>query len=116
MTIGCKAMGKLLSYISEVSMTLRMNSSYCSYSLRNENTPRNVMWLSDMLHNLWGIGEAMQSQDSDLISEAIDKQISYWMQHHSEIEQARLDTIAGDWSVQGGIDILNEIKTDLESS
>lgn len=111
MIIDCKNMGKLINYISEVAITLRMNSSYCASSLRNDNTPVNVMWLSDMLHNLTGIGNAIQSEDKEILNIAIDKQVTYWLRHTTEIEQARLNSIiVGTWSVQEGIGILNDIR------
>lgn len=55
--------GEQIGFISGIAIAIRMSSSYN----RNPNKPElmldNVMWLSDALHNLWGLGDAISSGD-----------------------------------------------------
>lgn len=105
------SIGKLLSFISEVAITLRMNSSYCGASNNNEHTSDNVRWLSDMLHNLNSIGDALQTGSNEEIQYRINLMIRDWSDRKDTFERAKnLSHGHGDWSVEQGIVILKEIR------
>ncbi|MCG7556070.1 hypothetical protein [Pseudoalteromonas sp. Of11M-6] len=111
--------GKLLNFVSKVAVTLRMNSSYCSESKTNEMTGHNVMWLSDMLHNLNGIGHSLSENDINRSLSEIKAQINYWSRHKQDIERAIENTPFPklvDWCVDDGIETLNALKNALEKT
>lgn len=109
--------GSLLSFISKVAISLRMNSDYCSESKTNEMTGHNVMWLSDMLHNLHGIGRSLSDNEISHSLKEITGQINYWSRHRKDIERAIENTPYPelvDWCVDDGISALNSLKNALE--
>ncbi|WP_099609469.1 hypothetical protein [Vibrio coralliilyticus] len=106
-----KPLGDLLCYIAKVTMTIRMNSHYNKTSLEQETTPLNVMWLSDMLHNIDGIGNAISNGCPDQIKTEVEKQIGYWKRHQESIETAATNTGFGrQLNVDQGILLLEKIK------
>ncbi|MBB1313450.1 hypothetical protein [Aliivibrio sp. SR45-2] len=110
-------MGSLLNYTSKIAMTIRLNSNYCGKETLDENTSRvSVMWLSDMLHNLHFIGSAMQSNDHLRLSNALEKQHTYWRHHEKNIEQAIHYThgTTANWSVEEGCAIIKRLQRDIE--
>ncbi len=73
-----KALGKLLILISDIAMSIRMNSPYNSRSLSNPKTPHAVFVLSDAIHNLHAMGEALIEGNSDKLVRAAQNQRDYW--------------------------------------
>ena len=109
--------GNLLSFVSKVAITLRMNSEYCTESQENNMTAYNVMWLSDMLHNLNGIGNSLADNNISTSLSEINSQISYWLRHKENIERALENTPCPqciDWCVDDGVSILTSLKNALE--
>lgn len=101
-------LSKLIGFLSEVSTTIRMNSSFNKASIDHFDTPSAVMSLSDMMHNLWQISVVT---DLKTYFNNVCKQIAYWKEHESAIEEARrLNDTFDRWTVQEGIDILTRIK------
>ena len=98
-------LGELISFISQVAIAIRMNSSYNRVPKNPEIMPDNVMWLSDALHNLGRLGKAITSGNMAFISEAADIQASYWNSYRENIVIA-----AGDhFNIGNGIALLNSI-------
>lgn len=111
-----KALGSLLSLIANIAITIRMNSAYCRGSLTNPNTPTNIMFLSDMLHNLHFLGRAIEEDDICRLHIEIDKQIGYWEMHKEDIERARLDSYGSEsWSTVSAIEVLITLKNEIDS-
>jgi len=57
-------MGSLLIWISDVATAIRLNSSYAYSDEKPEKLTQmahDVMWLSDTLHTLFQLGDALQS-------------------------------------------------------
>lgn len=65
-----------------------------------------------MLHNLNGIGDALEAGDEDEIKLRTDLQINNWNDAKDIYERAnKLSPFGpGDWSVEQGIEILKEIR------
>ncbi len=73
-----KVQGQLLVLISDIAMSIRMNSPYNSRSLDNPKSPHTVFVLSDAIHNLHAIGEALIEGNSDKLVRAAQNQRDYW--------------------------------------
>ncbi len=65
-------LGKLLAFVGEVAIAIRMNSAYNGLSRDNPNTAYDVMWLSDALHNFGMLGDAIADGNRGRIVEACD--------------------------------------------
>ncbi|AZL83344.1 hypothetical protein EIJ81_00315 (plasmid) [Aliivibrio salmonicida] len=70
----------------------------------------NVMWLSDMLHNLWKLGGALQSSDTSEVIAAIEYMEAYWKAHIEEVESARKNSKIDEWTLEDGFDILRRLR------
>lgn len=74
---------RLLTYISDVSSAIRLNSPYragpAGYAdFPPEEIGNNVMWLADSLHKLHILGEAIGSGDSKRIVDTCDTLMAYY--------------------------------------
>ena len=98
-------LGELISFISQVAIAIRMNSSYNRVPENPEIMPDNVMWLSDALHNLGRLGQTISSGDFATISEAASFQASYWNSYQENIAIAGGDK----FDLGNGIALLNRI-------
>lgn len=110
-------LGELLTFISKVAISNRMHTLYNKSSERNNEATKSAMWFSDMLHNLWVLGDALSSVNG--VTEAIDAQISYWERNRPEIQGAIDNTISCygtgiDWSLDEGVSILTDLKNSME--
>lgn len=68
-----KELSQLLIYVGNVAIAIRMNSAYNGDSIHNPNTPYDVMWLSDSLHNFDVLGEAIEQGNPEKIDRACGK-------------------------------------------
>lgn len=113
-----KELNRLFIFISQIAISIRMNSDYCSVSKESESTGQNVMWLSDILHNLDLVGEAI-SMDSKG-KKNIDSLKNMWLYNKDNIELAIKNSpySHADWNIDEGIAILDAIanKLSLESA
>lgn len=75
-----RELGRLLVFAADVSTAIRMNTPYSSAHL--DRDPREVgldiMWLSDALHCLDRLGQAVQSADNKEIVAACDSLTKYY--------------------------------------
>jgi hypothetical protein len=73
--------GELLKFVSNVAIDIRLYSAYSNgiwhdgkgqmfNSLGDPNTPLDLMYLADILHNLWNVGDAIQSGNAEKIIRA----------------------------------------------
>ena len=78
--------GELLKFVSNVAIDIRLYSAYSDGIRSNENgqmidsrsdpnTLCDLMYLSDVLHNLWNIGNAIQSGNTEKIMRECDAHI-----------------------------------------
>lgn len=78
--------GELLKFVSNVAIDIRLYSAYSDGIRLNEkgqmidsrsdpNVPFDLMYLSDVLHNLWNIGDAIQSGNAENIKRECDTHI-----------------------------------------
>jgi hypothetical protein len=66
-------LGRLLNYVANVAISIRMNSAYTDLTYKDRNTTdHDVMWLADSLHNLNVLGKAVQANNNTEIIEACD--------------------------------------------
>ena len=56
-----EALGEFLNYVSRVAVAIRLNSAY-RQGAENTYSKYDVMWLSDSLHNLNMLGNALQGK------------------------------------------------------
>lgn len=75
-----KELGRLLVYISEVATAIRLNSAYRGdYESRDRReVGLDVMWLSDSLHCLDRLGQAIQIGDVKEIIGSCDSLLGYY--------------------------------------
>jgi hypothetical protein len=107
-------LGELLFFVSEVAVSARMNTAYNGLSSQNPDTPRAAMWLVDMLHNFHGIGNALSENNIEVAVQEIDRLKSIWTTNQPNIERALLVNEHGyRWSVDEGINLLENIKSEL---
>lgn len=110
-----KRLGELLTFISNVAIAIRMNSAYNGESLYNPQTPKAVMQLSDSIHNLHLLGNALVKGDYKALSYGIDLQISYWVQWKERISEAAKENVHSPiFDIEEGIDILKRLKSEVE--
>lgn len=64
---------RLLNFTASVAIAIRMNSAYNSQSAHSPNTPHDVMWLADSLHNFDMLGRAIESGEATNIEFACDQ-------------------------------------------
>lgn len=105
-----QVLGELITFTSKVAMTIRMNSSYNQRPNQEALMSLNVMWLSDMLHNLWKLGGALQSSDTSEVIAAIEYMEAYWKAHIEEVESARKNSKIDEWTLEDGFDILRRLR------
>lgn len=74
--------GRLLVFIGHVATAIRMNTPYNGY-YRSENPDHanDVMWLSDSLHSLWELGEALQGASTNNIDRACNNLLSLYQSY-----------------------------------
>jgi hypothetical protein len=111
------ALGELFEYIADVAIALRMNSAYNS-SAPSEHQLDDVMWLSDSLHNLDGLGMALK--EGRMVEQTINGLISNFNFYlhgdnpHFNYKSSPADTygreLYSDISPSRAIKILNNIK------
>ena len=70
--------GAFLSFVGDVATAIRMNSAYNSEAASEPHTSHDVMWLSDSLHGLHRLGEAISAGDLSAIASACDAQIAIY--------------------------------------
>lgn len=102
-------LGNLLTFIAKVAQTIRMNSSYSREAASNPHSANIVMYLSDMLHNLNGIGHSLMSGDQLACEKEVKLQLDYWVRHSDEIRHAQAHSVWPElieWTVEDGISIL----------
>jgi len=63
---------QLLEFTSNVAIAIRMNSAYHKESMCDPETPHNVLWLSDCLHNFSYLSDAINLNDTEKIIIACD--------------------------------------------
>ncbi len=97
--------------IADIAMSIRMNSSYNSSSLSNPKTPHAVFVLSDSIHNLHTIGEALREGNSDKIIRAAKNQRDYWKDWELQIQSASLVNMDSSslFDIEYGIEILDQL-------
>lgn len=102
-------LGNLLTFIAKVAQTIRMNSSYSREAASNPHSATTVMYLSDMLHNLSGIGHSLVSGDQLACEKEVKLQLEYWVRHTGGIRHAQAHSVRPElieWTVEDGISIL----------
>ncbi len=102
-------LGNLLTFIAKVAETIRMNSSYSRDAASNPHSATTVMFLSDMLHNLNGIGHSLVNGEQLTCEIEVKIQLDYWVRHSDEICQALANSVRPElieWTVEDGISIL----------
>lgn len=102
-------LGYLLTFIAKVAQTIRMNSSYSHEAASNPHSATTVMFLSDMLHNLNGIGHSLVKGDQLVCEKEVKLQLDYWVRHSDEIRHAQAHSVRPElieWTVEDGISIL----------
>lgn len=111
-----KGLGELLTFISNVALAIRMNSAYNGQSAYNPKTPKAVMQLSDSIHNLHLLGNALVSGNYNDILHGIGLQISYWEQWKERIGEAAKENVdAPIFNIDEGIDILKRLQNEVET-
>lgn len=71
--------GRLLVFIGHVATAIRMNTPYNGcYRPDNPEHANDVMWLSDSLHSLWELGEALQAADVNKIDRACHRLLTLY--------------------------------------
>lgn len=108
-------LGKLLVFISNVATAIRMNSAYDSaYQEKNPAYSDDVMWLSDSLHTLFLLGNALQEGDLKNIEcacEDLIKQYNVYSQNDTGYKTEPSPTFAKQrlFSLEDGIGIFQDI-------
>ncbi|WP_207002579.1 hypothetical protein [Trinickia mobilis] len=69
-------LGKLLTWVAHMGVAVRLRSAYNHESLYDPDAPLDVMWLSDSLHHMDGLGEAVANDDAKRVAEECDHLIS----------------------------------------
>lgn len=106
-----KKLGELLIFISDVAVSVRMNTAYNGSSIDNKDTPRAAMWLVDMLHNFKGIGFALSESKPDKAIQELNILKSIWTTDKLNIEQSlNVNEHGHNWSVEDGINLLTNIE------
>jgi hypothetical protein len=109
-----KKLGDLLIFISKVAISARMNTAYNSSSAQNPETPLAAMWLTDMLHNFQGLGEALSDDDMDGAIRELEKLKAIWLADKEDIElSCAVNPHGQEWSVDEGIALLDDLKFSL---
>ena len=80
--------GAFLGFVGDVATAIRMNSAYNSEASHQLHTSHDVMWLSDSLHGLQRLGDAISSADLGEIVSACDAQIAIY-QSYREVRPGR---------------------------
>jgi len=63
-------LARLINFTAQVAVAIRLNSAYSPPSKNNPNTPIDVMWLSDSLHNFNSLGDAVVRRNKNAILRA----------------------------------------------
>lgn len=104
-------LGRLLIFISKVAISARMNTGYNGSSVDNPGTPQAAMWLTDMLHNFYGLGKSLSDNDRSAAIDEIEILKRKWMNDSAEIEYScTVNPHNHDWSVSQGIALLDDLK------
>jgi hypothetical protein len=104
-------LGELLCEISNIAISIRMNSKYNPSAVENPNTTEAVMWLSDTLHYLDVLGRAITKCAPEQIVMAVDSIIGSWEYNLDNIEKASLENVPRQLvKINESIEILNSIK------
>lgn len=111
-----KTLGELVMFVSEVAISARMNTAYNPVAIHNPDSPVAAMWLTDMLHSLYGLGEAIKEQNKPLILLNIEDIRTSWANNRSFIERALLTNVHNyHWDVDKGLKLLNKLESNLHT-
>lgn len=111
-------LGRLLQFISEVAIAIRMNSAYHSASRHNPDTPVDVMWLADALHNFDQLGTAILKCDVAAIVAACDGHIAIYERYKADASGHNSKATFKRWasyvSLDDGIELFRSIKNKVQ--
>lgn len=107
-------LGRLLDYVSLVGAAIRLNSPYDPRYRANAQSEVDVMWLSDMLHDLDMLGRALQSGVVPRVESVCDQLIFKYERYRDEDGSWNCAGTFERWSgrvdIDAGIEIFRAIK------
>lgn len=112
-----KTLGRLLIFISHVALNIRMNTTYNPFLIKDIETYETIKWLSDIFHNLDGIGRAIEEGRYEAARYIIENQIIDWQHNTDNITKASKTNLNGSqplFDINDGISILKGLLTDID--
>lgn len=110
---------RLLSFVATVASAIRMNSAYNSRSANSPHVAHDVMWLSDSLHNLGILADAIRAANPATIDFACDGLISSYERYMTDStgknSKATFDRNLDRLNLNEGLDIFRAIRDKANS-
>ncbi|GAA5138464.1 hypothetical protein [Thalassotalea piscium] len=110
-------LGELIMFVSEVIISARMSTAYNPDAKYNQDSPVAAMWFMNMLHHIYGIGEAIKAKHSPAIISEIQDVKQAWIKDKQFIDMAlRTNKHVYSWDVNYGLALLEKIEVKLKNS